>query len=873
MPLATKSPTGELDSDTVLREEANTIHPAKPPIADSVKGAELYQALHGRNATALCLSGGGIRSASFALGVIEALAVHPRQATAEGEGEKQAASEKTSFLAQFHYLSTVSGGGYIGSWLSAWIARDSYSRVWSKLIGRRTHPDEEPGEIAWLRAYSNYLTPKLGLFSADTWTAVALYVRNLILNWLVILPAICLLLFTIKFTTVLAYWLSTKPDWQLALTVVAVLLMIWTLRFATRNRPTCNPLGAAAQPAADAQDAADKRTSDAHRNEMIRMAAGANQARFFWLCLMPAILASNIFAIYLSSRDFAIATKPVWYFLVAGILSGLVLYAVSWLTALPFKTAREKRGHVYWLRDLACWSIGGGGVYGALMGLGAYLFLSPDHDLKFLIGRPDVTEATANLLILAIYGVPWVINAQLTAEMVFVGLTSWQRGSDFDREWFGRSTGWFAAAAIVWFAVAFAILVGAELAWQYVVDNYAKYVTGGIGALSGILTAVFGAGKMSGGTEQKNAKASLTSKIVLTIAPALFLIILVIGLSLLIDYLLLGYALIESPLLGAGGDYHDDLKWLAIGCGAVLFVAFFSWTRVNINRFSMHALYRNRLVRAYLGASNPKRAPNPFTGFDEVDNYPMQKLWTKGKDGWQPFHVVNIALNVVASSRLAWQERKAEPFTATPLHCGTATFSGTTAHSLGYRRTGRLRQPYRRPDARHRARNLRRGRQPEHGLQLLADGHPAARVVQRAPWLVARQSRRARRGDLSDRRTARRDHAVRLRDVRADHRHAPLRLPVGWRTFRESRTLRDDPPPLPLHRGERRRMRSRLRLRGSRQRGAQDRNRPRRLHPVRHAERAQAALEGRLGGRQRLLCGRRDRLQDRAGMEIRRQSG
>ena len=35
------------------------------------------------------------------------------------------------------------------------------------------------------------------------------------------------------------------------------------------------------------------------------------------------------------------------------------------------------------------------------------------------------------------------------------------------------------------------------------------------------------------------------------------------------------------------------------------------------------------------------------------------------------------------TSRLAWQERKAEPFTATPLHCGTATVSGTTAHSLG----------------------------------------------------------------------------------------------------------------------------------------------------------------------------------------------
>src|SRR3954451_17136010 len=150
-----------LDSDAVLRAEANAIHADWPAMPENLRGAELYRALHDRKATALCLSGGGIRSASFALGVIEALAVHPRPASTKDEGDKQAESEKTSYLSQFDYLSTVSGGGYIGSWLSAWIARAGYPEVWKKLVGRRVHPDEEPGEIAWLRAYSNYLTPKL----------------------------------------------------------------------------------------------------------------------------------------------------------------------------------------------------------------------------------------------------------------------------------------------------------------------------------------------------------------------------------------------------------------------------------------------------------------------------------------------------------------------------------------------------------------------------------------------------------------------------------------------------------------------------------------------------------------------------------------
>ena len=65
-----------------------------------------------------------------------------------------------------------------------------------------THPEKESSEIAWLRAYSNYLTPRLGLFSADTWTAAALFVRNLILNWLVLLSALCLFLLVVKAFTV-----------------------------------------------------------------------------------------------------------------------------------------------------------------------------------------------------------------------------------------------------------------------------------------------------------------------------------------------------------------------------------------------------------------------------------------------------------------------------------------------------------------------------------------------------------------------------------------------------------------------------------------------------------------------------------------------
>lgn len=49
---------------------------------------------------------------------------------------------------------------------------------------------------------------------------------------------------------------------------------------------------------------------------------------------------------------------------------------------------------------------------------------------------------------------------------------------------------------------------------------------------------------------------------------------------------------------------------------------------VNLNRFSLHAAYRARIIRAFLGGSRPSddRDPNPFTGFDPQDNVQMHEL-------------------------------------------------------------------------------------------------------------------------------------------------------------------------------------------------------------------------------------------------------
>ena len=97
---------GPFDVERILVEEFTLIHDAEPGTVRSPSSMRKSTpwSTPAMVALPLCLSGGGIRSASFGLGVLQALA-------------------RRKLLFNFHYLSTVSGGGYIGGWLTAWRRR------------------------------------------------------------------------------------------------------------------------------------------------------------------------------------------------------------------------------------------------------------------------------------------------------------------------------------------------------------------------------------------------------------------------------------------------------------------------------------------------------------------------------------------------------------------------------------------------------------------------------------------------------------------------------------------------------------------------------------------------------------------------------
>lgn len=173
--------------EEVLKAELDVVGddiPEQGPEGDQIARA------HKKQLVGLAFSGGGIRSATFNLGVLQALA-----------GMK--------LLSRFDYLSTVSGGGYIGAWLIAWIKRRGMKDVAQALRPEwATQPGHsEPGEIHFLRQFSNYLTPKLGWLGADMWTVIATYLRNLLLNLTVLIAAMALVLIAPRITAITFRWL------------------------------------------------------------------------------------------------------------------------------------------------------------------------------------------------------------------------------------------------------------------------------------------------------------------------------------------------------------------------------------------------------------------------------------------------------------------------------------------------------------------------------------------------------------------------------------------------------------------------------------------------------------------------------------------
>lgn len=605
--------------------------------------------------SALCLSGGGIRSATFNLGVIQGLA-------------------KIGLLGKFDYISSVSGGGYIASWLRTWMHRNGVSAVLEAL---RTpdNPDPlapEPAPVVNLRAYSNYLTPKLGLFSGDTWAAAAIIGRNILLNWLVLIPVLAavigipmLFLLVAQGTVVSGFSYQHLLFFAVGMELIASLSVYGFRRFAKRP--------------------------------------GTPQGYFVLGCVLPICLAAGMLCTAALGLDFpwhGAAPHPccsdltnLWKFsalwcIAVPILGWVVAEALAfcfprWTQYAPAAGNGEKPAHTRvamrqrerqaaWICELV--ALGVSGAVGAALLVGAVRFL-----FSILITNAPWFVILALPLLLGIY---------LVSRVVFVGIASLadtsnpkrSRGSsdDADREWWARLSGWVLMVIILWLAGTAVCLAGIYLPdflrnHLNVTENRVstvKALVAALGTVSGLVTALVGSSsKTPANANSKTPKTPVSMKLLVGIAGAIFIACVVILLSW--GMRALGQWITQEPDMFTASQ--PWAVWLDFVCLLLILplVALVASRVVNVNRFSLHGMYRNRLVRAYLGASNGgvgrERLVDPFTGFALNDNVSLRCLASKEV---RPLPIINTTLNLVKGENLAWQQRKAESFSMTPFFCG-----------------------------------------------------------------------------------------------------------------------------------------------------------------------------------------------------------
>jgi hypothetical protein len=671
-----------------------------------------------KNLVGLAFSGGGIRSATFGLGVLEGL-------------------KRFGLLRKIDYLSTVSGGGYIGSWLSANCKR---------VADRQTEPDWLDPQADWkcstdhLRRYSNYLSPDLGFLSADTWSIATIWLRNTILVQLTVILGIALALLlprplfvafgnwpavgNWRWVTICLFilgavgiagnqWRLNRKDkvvrllegrsWLIGLAGAAVFLLIaWCWGIYYDFHPFApGPISYyAAAPIAlmlvlagfFLQPAAVKLVHSFWRGPNPPVEINFTQAWVQYVVVIPMMATG---------------------FLVAAILWRESLPQSSPLATLDSYGGLFKSGWRHWPFPLSV----------VFMSLWLFSFCSVRswRDWKslltaFLAPFPAMLVLHALLAAIMLLLQGWakfgaegqwlafawtpslVLYSFSLTIVILIGMMG-RQSSEGVREWWSRFGAWLAIYGFAWMVINIAAVYGPQWGamllnphmWQSIIG------AGWVGStVAGILAGKSG----STGGKSGNGSSSKVMELVATIAPFIF----IAGLLVLVSTVLQIVIAINSDLSWSGTELSDrhwellkgahlPVVWAVIGvCLAGLLLLA---SRVDINEFSLNAFYRSRLIRCYLGATRfrkGERKPQNFTGFDDNDDLKLAALAEPEKPAG-PLHIVNCALNLGGSSDLALHTRHSAIFTLTPLHCGSRYLSRDQAgnnQEMGYIRTNKF---------------------------------------------------------------------------------------------------------------------------------------------------------------------------------------
>lgn len=705
------------------------IHPAAADNDDERLVQQRQRALD-HNLVGLAFSGGGVRSGSFAVGFLQGLA-------------------RLNLLKRIDLLSTVSGGGYAGSFVSAWLRREGDpTNVEDQLDDRRQansradrhwmrkglNVDEEPEPIHHLREYSSYMTPRSGILTADTWSIFTIYLRNISINLTMVLPAIFALVLAARLLLWAYAGIDQLVDWKitegtpwysdpkiLLSALLAISASILTIRAFSINARAVRRIRDEDAGLPPLVTEPIPSTSKMIRLFVFPLLTAAVLGTMAFRLVLPQMLDFGVWLLNLlrdtpagdllgdvvqTSGEMAYPSffslpSVLFHAIVLGLSSGLMMSMLYWSDRKRLAGRPEfVRRYLYiWCSAMA------GAMSGVLLALTEQL-------LKPWFDHPEVMMTAAPALALGIVGVALTILVALLSRGI----------SPREREWWARLSAltlftvvsWLILMASIWYVPAGLIYLNSI------------YVTTGA-ALTWLVATVWG---VLAGRSPLTSNGSGNSRLewIVRLAPSVFLIGLLAIISLAAaagfntnpELRLAGQGQAEALLnvkIFFRGIIGANARWTLLMMLGLFYFSYKFARQVDVNLFSLHEMYANRLVRCYLGASRAKerwvrrwrqhdrsanggastqsgtlnttadgftdaRCPDPFTGFDPNDDLGLVDL----RVGWQgsysapylgPHLIVNAALNTVAGEELAYRDRKCESFVLTPLDCGS--------RSTGYR--------------------------------------------------------------------------------------------------------------------------------------------------------------------------------------------
>jgi len=651
---------------------------------------DVYDAAAAQNLHGLCFSGGGIRSATFCLGVLQALADFGN-------------------LGKFDYLSTVSGGGYIHEWLASWIHNDpdGFEGVRKKLIPLPANdsPARIPEQIMWLRRYSSYLTPQRGILSADTWTMIAIWFRNTFFNQIVLLAFLGSCLLAVRGITHPFLHQGTRlpvfsSQWGWLLVVVAI---VSGLRLAS---------------------ALASQTGELKTVKRRPPGALGNEGVFWWL-VVPGFTLSVLVALEATGKICVGQCRGVpilflcWVCYILCIVlaitfGGGAIAAVADLKGHDNRYARPTAFIAFLMSAIACTALSAFIAYHLSGRTGSISSLHVQHAAEEVaaffnrhlngssqelkphkaISGPWTKIGTSRILIeieaaaklktplrpdylIAVF-VPIVFFfLQYLAIRLQLGILG-RYYAESRREWLARLGAWSAMLSCSWIVLGVIVRLGPVICHWFLTGSTWRWFSGIVSTI-----AVHAVTLYTGGSSKTDGKPkpntffgySLLDIVGIVGAPICILVLLLISAS-----------LINSALVSFPSEYPVAYPLLFFAIVFAVF-GFFGW-RVDVNEFSLHGFYRNRLARCYLGGTNPKRTPDPFTGFDDhtetanatnttgiaLSDLLPAKFGATDKEGQRaydgPFPIFCSTLNLTFGEDLAWQERKGASFAFTPLYSG-----------------------------------------------------------------------------------------------------------------------------------------------------------------------------------------------------------